>query len=289
MKKMAYIGIGMVFTFIVSFTWISWADNSQIPKETIDQNTAAEETINETVRPKEGTVSYLNKEKRSLIIFDGQGKQHVTVQPETKIMINDQESAFENIQLGDELKVVSNSENVVRYLLVHQQVDVTPALNQETKEASKPAVEKVSMAEEDTSSALTRYEELKIQLKQDKNKLEIKWDGKTAKITLETEDDKKKLDGKEAYSVLQKWVGKWDNNSNQQKEMLMDLIRIVKMDSDEPFTYSFEWKKDGKSGKWETKSNDKKSGDKGKHLGQLKHENYNENAPGHKKHDHGDD
>jgi len=293
MKKMAYIGIGMVFTLIVSFSWISWADNSQKPKETNNQNTGTEETIkltaNQNDRTKEGTVSYLNKEDKSLILFDGRGKHQITIQPETKVMINDQESLFENIQLGDELKVVSNSANMVRYLLVHRQIAATPALKPETKRSTTPAVENVKTSSTTLNSELTRYEKMKIELKQDEKKLEIQWDGKKAKIEWESEDAKKKFEGKEAYSVLQNWVEKWDNNSYDQKEMLMNLIRIVKIDTDQPFICSFEWKKDGESGKWENKSSNKKSGNNGKQFGHLKHKNYNENAPGHEKHDHGED
>jgi hypothetical protein len=116
-RKILYMSLGAVFTLIVSFSLISLADGNTKKSDTANTSQTMSDQNTGTV---EGLVSFLDLPNNKVIVFDGQKKHEFLIDGQTAIIKNNKNATIQELQLGDKIKVILNSNGNVRYLVIDQ-------------------------------------------------------------------------------------------------------------------------------------------------------------------------
>lgn len=273
-RKLAYALTGGVFTLILSFSWISWADNPPA-----DNSITSESKINSNpveASSKAGEISYLDYGNRKVIIFDGKQKHTYQLSEQTQVLINEQPADLQQIELGAHAEVIGNSAGDVRYLRVEQKAVQAVAHPQGMdSQSSIRSAETSSPIKQASTTQTTKleqvnsfpWEEWKLDLHQGNVKVKLEWEEGNAEVEWKTSDQEVKLDGGQAKSFILNWYATSGIASQQeQKQIAYEILKSFDIQTDKPFTCTIEWKQDGESGKWTVHPKDQGKGkDKEKH------------------------
>jgi Phr family secreted Rap phosphatase inhibitor len=154
MKKLAYISIGAIFTLVVSFSWITWADSTNTVTGQSDQTTQTTQTTGSQSSTTLGEISFLDQATGDIMVFDGKQKHSFKTDSQTKVLINQKEDQLSKLQLGDQVEVVCNSDGIVRYVV----------LTKDVAGAAQPASSGVANSQPTLST--TTQNKVSVQLKQ---------------------------------------------------------------------------------------------------------------------------
>lgn len=116
-RKILYMSLGAVFTLIVSFSLISLADGNAKKSNTANTSQTISDQNAGTV---EGLVSFLDLPNNKIIVFDGQKKHEFLIDGQTAIIKDNKNATIQELQLGEKIKVLLNSNGNVRYLVIDQ-------------------------------------------------------------------------------------------------------------------------------------------------------------------------
>lgn len=127
-RKISYIFIGMIFACILSFTFISFADDvkKKLLTQENDDITAPQLNTNTQTAPNSkvsGKPVFIDRQHNQIAIFDGKDKWEFSLNDSTTIYRNDQKTLLDKLQFSDEIQVVLNSEQEVRYLIATSTTD----------------------------------------------------------------------------------------------------------------------------------------------------------------------
>lgn len=272
-RKLAYALTGAVFTLILSFTWISWADNQ--PE---DVKSPSEDKVNANANPTEasnkaGEISFLDYENRKVIIFDGKQKHTFQLSEQTQVLINDKQADLQQIELGAQAEIIQNSAGDVRYLRIEQKEIQESAAqdrttSQDTIATVKPITTNQAAAKQPAQSVSFPWEKWKLDLHQGDVKVKLEWEDDDAEVEWKTSGRELKLEGDQARAFIQSWYQKSDLSAqNEQEELVYAILKSFDIQTEQPFECTIEWKKNGQSGKWTVHPKDKekdKSKDKEK-------------------------
>jgi hypothetical protein len=107
--KIGYISIGSIFTLILTFTIFTFAAPSSNPTPSSNQTI----TTNEFV----GNPTLIDKDNNKITLFNGSKKADFTLNSDTIIYRNGQKTTLDQLQYNDDVKIILNSEQVVRYVV----------------------------------------------------------------------------------------------------------------------------------------------------------------------------
>ncbi len=268
-RKLAYALTGAVFTLILSFSWISWADNKPV-----DDSLLSENNVNSTPAGASngaGEITFLDQETRKVIIFNGKQKYTYQLSEQTQVLINEKSADFQQIELGAHAEVIQNSAGDVRYLRVEQKV----AQSTSTAKTSKPTnpLKPVSTIQSPISDQTVSFpwEKWKLDLHQGNIKVKLEWEKDDAEVEWKTPQKEMKLHGEQAKKFILAWYK--DSGLLKQKEqeqLVYEMLKSFDIQTDKPFSCTIEWKQDGQSGKWTVHPKDQ---GKDKDKGKEKHKN----------------
>lgn len=269
-RKLAYALTGALFTLILSFSWISWADN-----EPTDNNTTNKTNVNSNpadASNKAGEISFLDYANKRVIIFDGKQKYTYQLSEQTQVLINEKQGDLQQIELGAHAEVIQNSAGEVRYLRVEQKnvqaASAYPSSNTTSKTSS--SVKPISTKQTGKSNQMDfPWEKWKLDLHQGNIKVKLEWEGNKAEVEWKTSGRELKLEGDQAKEFIQSWY-ETSNLSNQkdQEQLVYSILQSFDVQTDKPFSCTIEWKQNGKSGKWTVHPKDH---DKDEEKGKEKH------------------
>ncbi|MEW9668557.1 S-layer homology domain-containing protein [Ammoniphilus sp. 3BR4] len=121
-RKISYIFIGIIFACILSFSFISFADDVRKKFLNQENDDPIASQVNPGTRPVpdsnvSGNPVYIDKEHNRIAIFDGKDKWEFTLNESTIVYRNDQKTQLDKLQFSDQIKVVLNSSKEVRYII----------------------------------------------------------------------------------------------------------------------------------------------------------------------------
>ncbi|RKD25063.1 hypothetical protein BEP19_04370 [Ammoniphilus oxalaticus] len=222
-QKMAYMSIGVVFTLIVSFTWLSFASSSS-----------------EVV----GTLTALDENNRQLTIYDGKNSREFTVDADTIIYRDNQKTQLSALLMDDDLKVLLNSDQKVRYVVAasHREnadstpntvavkaVTTEPVTKQAEEQVEKPIVKEIPIRRAaDSQTDLASIRELEIELKvQPGHKYQLKYKNKDGEVESKWEvkgKQKAKKNGYRNAAEVEAFIKKLGINPQMDKQELAERV-----------------------------------------------------------------
>jgi len=219
-QKFAYMSVGVIFTLILSFTWLSFASSTT---EVAGKLTAIE--------------------KDQVSLFDGQKKWNFTINPDTIIYRNDKKVDLFALTFQDEVKVLLNSNEEVRYVVAtyKEQENVTALKAEEpiaTVPVSSPTPVYVDSQSQETvtpqKQQVTKVapiqptiRELEVELEAGpKNKFKLKYKNKNGKVEaeVEKETEKEKTKTKNDEAVVRALIQKMDLSPEMGKQEITEKV-----------------------------------------------------------------
>lgn len=180
-QKIAYMAIGVIFTVILSFTWLSYASQSS---------------------EIEGQLTMIDPERQAFALDDGKKSWEFSLDSNAIIYKNNERATLSELDLDDEAKVLLNSNKQVRYVVAASEKETAdavvdkPVVKSVTSDETRSNVEKRSEASFVAESEIERPAhperairefELEIERKRD-HKIEVKYENKDGKIKWEQEN-----------------------------------------------------------------------------------------------------
>ncbi|WP_134703459.1 YusW family protein [Ammoniphilus sp. YIM 78166] len=233
--KLGYISIGMVFTLILSFAWLTFADKKA------DPSTAEEQVADPSVQaepPKEvvGQPVFIDQDANKIAVFDGAKKWEYTIDSGTTIYRNDQKVELADIQFTDEVQVILNSGQQVRYIraIGEAQAEVAaaapaptsaPASVQPAVQAAAP-VQKTSVGQHGVKPEEIEELKIKLEIGNKKYKLEYKQDDDDIESEIEIEEgkNKTKITGSRAVSSAEEILSRMVLTSDMDSQAILQSI-----------------------------------------------------------------
>jgi hypothetical protein len=226
-QKVAYISVGMVFTLVLSFALISFADQSTVGL-TSEANTA--ENTTEII----GNPVFIDEEANQITVFDGHTKSDFALNGETTIYRNGNRVTLKDIEFSDDVKVLLNSQADVRYVIATGASKPEPSIPEEQRTTAVMAsTPNRVIAEQPTKIPDIVELELKLELSHDK-KYKLKYKNKDGKVESEfekeTKHEKTKVSGERAATFVQSLISSIALQPEMsEKEIAETIMRALKL------------------------------------------------------------
>lgn len=119
MKKLAYMGIGALFMLVLSFAWLTFADQTTTSAPPAAEPAAATGTVLKKV---EGKITSLDPQTHTVGVFDAKAnaRWELVLAPDTTVYRNGQITDFSALRVGDSISAFVNTEQGkwrVRYVI----------------------------------------------------------------------------------------------------------------------------------------------------------------------------
>lgn len=230
-SKIGYISIGAVFTLILSFAWLTFADKTADQPTT--ENQIAEQP-NQAVSPKEviGQPVFIDEDQNKITVFDGAKKWEYTLDAGTTIYRNDQQAKLAEIEFSDEVQVIVNSGQKVRYIRAtgeaQAEVAAAAAPVQTAAQSEAPAQVKKNDANQQAAKP-EEIEELKIKLEIGNKKYKVEYkqdddDDIESEIEIEEGKNKTKITGSRAVSSVEEILSRMVLTSNMDRNAILKSV-----------------------------------------------------------------
>jgi major membrane immunogen (membrane-anchored lipoprotein) len=226
-QKVAYISVGMVFTLVLSFALISFADQSTVGS-TSEANTA--ENTTEII----GNPVFIDEEANQITVFDGNTKSDFSLNEKTTIYRNGNRVTLKDIEFRDDVSVLLNSQADVRYVIATGSSKPEPSIPEVQRTTSVMAsTSNRVIAEQPTKKPDIVELELKLELNHDK-KYKLKYKNKDGKVESEfereTKHEKTKVSGERAATFVQSLISSIPLQPEmREKEIAEAIMRALKL------------------------------------------------------------
>jgi hypothetical protein len=152
--KMGYIAIGSLFTLIVGFSLLTFAEQSNTQTSSSSHTVSNENEF-------EGNPTLIDNTNNKITLFNGSKKQDFILNSDTIIYRNGQKTTLDQLQYTDDVKVTLNSEQVVRYV-VATQVQPVNSTNNATATATQNNAQTQSTSVKTNASSSVQNQPLNI-------------------------------------------------------------------------------------------------------------------------------